>query len=253
MITDCHIHLKQICELDPETVDYILNNEYCALASCHCAEDLDFALKIKEMKGGRNGSIYISYGVHPFSLDQNGLKTLERLVVEKKIDAVGEIGLDKYSSEQKKSFEKQLEFFETQLKIAQSAGLPVIFHLRKSMQEFFTYSKEISKLKAAVFHSYSGTALEAHSVLNHGINAFFSFGTSILNGHVRAMDAVSEIPLEKILIETDSPYQPLKNKEWTDIGEIELILLKISQIKKVDLFVARQIILSNFVKMLTKV
>ncbi|HNW82079.1 MAG TPA: TatD family hydrolase [bacterium] len=253
MITDCHIHLKQICELDPETVDYILRTEYSALVSCHSNEDLEFALKIKELKGSRSGRIYISYGVHPFSLDPEELEILKNLVSERKIDAIGEIGLDRYSAEQKKSFERQLEFFEIQLKIAESAGLPAVFHLRKSMQEFFTFSKEISYLKAVVFHSYSGTASEARSVLSRGINAFFSFGTPILNGHIKAIAAVSEIPLENILIETDAPYQPLKNKEWTSAVEIELILLKISEIKKVDLFVARQIILSNFVKMLTKV
>lgn len=253
MIADVHIHLRQICELSPGSVEYVLNNEYSAVVSCHSSEDLEFALKVKEMKGVQNGRIYISYGVHPFSLDDDELKVLEKLIAERKIDAIGEIGLDRFSQDQKKSFEKQREFFQIQLNMAVESKMPVFFHFRKSFQEFFEYSKTVSKLSAAVFHSYSGTANEAESILRRGINAYFSFGTSVLNGHCKAIEAVSLLSFDKILIETDSPYQPLKNKEWTDMEEIELILLEISKIKKVDLLTASRIMNANFVKILTKI
>lgn len=253
MITDVHIHLRQICDLNPKSVEYILNTDYSAIVSCHSIEDFEFAEKIKNLKDKNKGSVYISYGVHPFSLEYYQLKLLEKFVAEKKLDAIGEIGLDKFSHEQKQSFSKQVEFFEVQLDIARKAKLPVILHIRKSFQELFQFSRKLSQIPAVVFHSYSGTANEAAFILSRNINGFFSFGTSILNGHTKAISAVAEIPLEKMLIETDSPYQPLKNKEYTGVGEIELILLKISEIKKIDLLTIRQIIHSNFGKILTKV
>jgi TatD DNase family protein len=252
MITDCHLHLRQICGLDDTAIDYILQNDYSALVSCHCTEDLEFALKIKDLKGTSQGRIYISYGVHPFSLDESGLQLLKELAGSGKIDSVGEIGLDRYSAEHKQSFEMQKKFFEAQLAILHGSGLPAVLHLRKTMMDLFTYSKQLAGLKAVVFHSYSGTAQEAEAILDRGINAFFSFGTSIINGHLKAVESVLTLPLQNILIETDSPYQPLKNMPWTKIQDIEPILLKISELKKVDLLTARQIISSNFVKMLTK-
>ena len=252
MITDCHIHLRQICELDDTAVDYILKNEYSALVSCHCSDDLEFALKIKDLKGTSQGRIYISYGVHPFSLDESGLQVLKELAESKKIDAVGEIGLDRYSDEQRQSFEMQKIFFEAQIAVAQSYGLPAVLHLRKTMPDLLAYSKQLSELSAVIFHSYSGTVSEAETILHRGVNAFFSFGTPVLNGHLKAIEAVSILPFKNILIETDSPYQPLKNRPWTKIEDIDLILLKISELKKVDLLTAKQIISSNFVKMLTK-
>lgn len=252
MITDCHVHLRQICELDPGTVDYILKNDYSAVVSCHCIDDLEFALKIREMKGTSAGRIYISYGVHPFSLDESSLQLLENLAEKGSIDAVGETGLDRYLNEQKQSFESQKKFFEAQLSIAQRYGLPVILHLRKTMADLFVYSKQLSSLRAVVFHSYSGTSFEAGTIISRGVNAFFSFGSSIMNGHLKAQGSVLSLPLQNILIETDSPYQPPKNSPWTKIEDIELILLKISELKKVDLLTAKQIISSNFVKMLTK-
>lgn len=252
MITDCHLHLRQICELDDTAIDYILQNDYSSIVSCHSIEDLDFAFKIRDLKGTSRGRIYISYGVHPFSLEESGLQLLKELAGSGKIDAVGEIGLDRYDAERKQSFEMQKKFFEAQLSVSHDSGLPAVLHLRRSMMDLLTYSKKLSGLKAVIFHSYSGTAQEAQTVIDRGINAFFSFGTSVLNGHLKAAGSVCAIPLENILIETDSPYQPLKNMPWTKIQDIEPILFKISELKKVDLLTARQIISSHFVKMLTK-
>jgi TatD DNase family protein len=91
------------------------------------------------------------------------------------------------------------------------------------MHKIFPYTKQLKKIPAVVFHSWSGTRGEAEALLKKGINAYFSFGTAVLKNHKESMASAAILPAERILLETDAPYQPLRGKEfstWQDLSRI---------------------------------
>ena len=115
--------------------------------------------------------------------------------------------------------------------MAEAAKLPVILHIRRAIPEIFEKIQELKKIEKVIFHSYCGTAAEAESILNHGVNAYFSFGNALLNGHKKAVETVRFLPEERILTETDAPYQPKKGENFSKPQDILQILDKIAEIR----------------------
>lgn len=228
MKVDAHLHLSQV---DENSLKYILENDISVIGSCHRSSEVEFAEKLKAQKLEKTGRIYISAGVHPFDLDEKKLEIVEKLAEAGKLDAIGEIGLDKFSEKEKQSFEKQRKFLKKQLEIAADRKLPVILHIRKAMNELFEYKKMLKKVPAVIFHSYSGSLNEAQHIGKIGINAYFSFGTTLVNGHKKAIETVQTLPIERLLTETDAPYQPFKGRETTTAQDLEKIIAEFAQIK----------------------
>ena len=205
MISDAHFHLKQLLEISPEQADFIKENDFLGFCSCHSIEEVEFVENFIAKNPETAQKLKISFGIHPQAPDEKELKTLEKLIAENRIAAVGEIGLDRFSEEFAATFALQKKLFTAQLEIAEIAELPVILHIRKAIPEVFEQIQQLKKIKKVVFHSFSGTAEEAKSILCHGVNAYFSFGNALLNGHKKAVEAVRLLPEERILTETDAP------------------------------------------------
>ena len=123
--------------------------------------------------------LYLSYGLHPQSAGWINIKQcadfLEQLLQQNKLNAIGEAGFDYFSSEFKENTALQEEMFYIQLQLALEYNMPMVIHARKANNKLFEYSKQFKKLPAVLFHSFMGPAREAQSLINHGINAFFSF------------------------------------------------------------------------------
>ena len=230
MILDAHFHLKQLLEISPEQADFIKENDFSGFCSCRKPEEVEFVENFIAEHPETAGKLKISFGIHPQAPDEKELKTLEKLISEKRIAAVGEIGLDRFNEEFAKTIELQKKLFVIQLEIAKKADLPVILHIRKAIQEIFEQIQTLKELKKVIFHSFSGTAEEALSILNHGVNAYFSFGNALLNGHKKALETVKILPEERILTETDAPYQPKKGETFSKLSDLVLIKEKISEI-----------------------
>ncbi len=195
-----------------------------------------------------------SFGIHPQifaegiteSALQEELDFLEKLLIEKKVDAVGEIGFDLFTEEYKSTLKKQEDYWAVQMELSKKYGKPIVVHIRKAVEKIFRDSKSLSKLPAVVFHSFPGTLREAESILHHGINAYFSFGKPILNGKKSAVDCVKNLPAERLLFETDAPYQTLKNEERTLPGEITRVYERASEIRGESLELLCEKISFNF-------
>jgi TatD DNase family protein len=152
-----------------------------------------------------------------------GIELLFSLAVESRLDAVGETGFDLYDEKFKAAENVQDELFVSHLETALYWNLPMVLHLRRSMHKVFPFAQQLKKLPVVVFHSWPGTRDEAEAMLKKGINAYFSFGTAVLKNHKEAMASVSILPADRLLLETDAPYQPLKEKEfstWRDLSQI---------------------------------
>jgi TatD DNase family protein len=88
------------------------------------------------------------------------------------------------------------------------------------MHKIFPFTKELKKLPAVIFHSWPGTVGEGEALIRRGINVFFSFGAILANNHKEARRCCALLPLDRILTETDAPFQPFrgkKNSSWEDL------------------------------------
>ena len=196
---------------------------------------------------------FATYGIHPQSpllknksLIEEELSYMENLIVDKKIIAIGECGFDFFTPEFKSTATEQESVFNEQLFLAQKYNLPLVLHLRKSIEKIFTYSRQLKKIPAVVFHSFPGTLREAQSLTNHGINAFFSFGKPILNGKKASIDCVQNLPLQNLLFETDAPYQTLKGETETFPTDIKKVYRKACELRKINLEELSETVFKNF-------
>ena len=167
-----------------------------------------------------------SFGLHPqapFSDERDfalRLEFLEGLLQERRIAAIGECGLDFFTQEFSANRAAQEKVFAAQLDLAARHKVPAIVHARKAMQEIFESAAALKKVPAVVFHSFAGTLMDARSLLSKGVNAYFSFGKPLMNGAKKAILCVRALPLDRLLFETDAPYQTLKGEKATSPAEI---------------------------------
>lgn len=273
---DAHMHLSHSKE-----PDFAGEEQYLCLSSCHSKEEfeslgrylpsgrsgyphfrysLHSSASLRNASGGATiptanvkGLVFATYGIHPQSPSirdksfiEEELAFLENLLAAKKIIAIGECGFDFFTPEFKSTAAEQEIVFNEQLFLAQKYNLPLVLHLRKAIEKIFTYSRELKKLPAVIFHSFPGTLREAQSLTNHGINAFFSFGKPILNGKKSAIECVQNLPLENLLLETDAPYQTLKGEKETFPSDIKKVYQKASELRGLSLQELSEAIYVNF-------
>ena len=182
------------------------------------------------------GVCFPMIGLHPTSVREN--YNDELLLVEEQLNnnhyiAVGEIGIDLYWD---KSFlNEQQSAFEKQLCLAVENGLPVVIHARESFDEIFCIldQKNISGL-TGVFHSFTGNIDQAKKILSYGfyigINGIVTFKNSGLE------KVVKEIPLDRLLIETDAPFLapvPYRGKR-NESSYVTEVAKKIAEIKELE-------------------
>ena len=154
-------------------------------------------------------SIYSTIGIHPHESIQKDIKELEKIYhsAPEKIVAVGECGLDyKDADEQTKLLQKPL--FQSQIDLADKLNLPLVVHCREAWDE----TLEMLGDQPVVLHCYSGLPHNTKSII-HNTNFFVSFAANITypkNDYLR--EAAKILPLDRILLETDSPFLAPQSK-----------------------------------------
>lgn len=174
-----------------------------------------------------------SYGLHPQNVqnyDFSSIYFLENLILQKQISFIGECGFDLFYDDFKIYEKKQEELFNIQIEMAAKNNLPVVIHCRKANHKLFEYKTKLSQLPEVLFHSFMGPSAEAFSLLNHNINGYFSFGKQVFNGNKKVLDCIKNLPSERILCETDAPFQCLKGEKFTSPGEITKIQKRIMEL-----------------------
>jgi TatD DNase family protein len=160
------------------------------------------------------------------------LALLENLAEEGRLHAIGETGFDLYNAAFRDSEAVQDELFAAHLELALRRGLPLVLHIRRAMHKVFVHSKALKRLPAVIFHSYQGTAGEGESLLRRGINGFFSFGTPIVLNHKEAIRVCAALPAERLLLETDAPYQGLRGASFSRWADLAVVLRGAAAIRR---------------------
>ena len=178
--------------------------------------------------------VYGAAGVHPSDtaeLDEEKFLWLKEQCAHPKIVAVGEIGLDYYWEEPSREIQKK--WFERQLRLAGDIGLPVILHSRDAAKDTLDMVRTVHKGETGgVIHCFSYSKEVAREYLEMGF--YFGIGgvVTFRNGK-KLKEAVEYIPLENMLLETDSPYLapvPYRGQRNSSLN-LPLIAKEIAQIK----------------------
>ena len=153
------------------------------------------------------GTLFPTLGLHPTSVAANWreeMDAVEKALREHKIWAIGEIGIDCYWS--KEFLEQQKEAFRIQLEMAEKHDLPVIIHSRESTELIINVLKDYKNLNMrGVFHAYSGSAETFRELQKLG-DWYVGIGGVLTYKKASIAETVKEIPLQRIILETDSPY-----------------------------------------------
>ena len=181
---------------------------------------------------GRFAHVYAAVGIHPEELGkmrEGDLARIEALCDDPRCVAVGEIGLDYYWDDTHK--EEQKALFIQQLELAIDHDLPVIIHDREAHGDCLDIVRRCPDVRG-VFHCYSGSREMAEELLKRGW--YLGFDGPITNKNARKAIEVLEIcPLDRLLIETDSPYLspvPRRGKR-NDSRNLRYVTEKIAEIK----------------------
>lgn len=181
--------------------------------------------------------IYGAIGVHPESaaeLNEEKFAWLKEQCRQPKIVAVGEIGLDYYWDEPDRAIQK--EWFARQIQLAREVKLPIVVHSRDAAKDTYDIMKaEKAEETGGVIHCFSYTKETARDFLN--MDYYFGIGGVVTFQNAKKLkEAVEYIPLEKIIVETDSPYlAPVPNRGKRNCSlNIPYIVEAIAAIKKVD-------------------
>lgn len=152
--------------------------------------------------------IYATAGVHPHDASKATPATWERLpelLLNPKVLAVGEIGLDYHYDFSPRPLQR--EVFVTQLRLARQAAKPAVIHTREAWPDTLSILKEhwSGAGLAGIMHCFSGGPEEAEQVLEMGFLVSFA-GVVTYPKALRVQEAARRVPLERLLIETDAPY-----------------------------------------------
>lgn len=233
MLFDSHAHYDDekytkdryevIGRAHEQGVSYILNASSdiaSSVESISLSQELDY--------------VYAAVGVHPHNvgeINDNTITTLADFAENKKVVAIGEIGLDYYYDNYPR--EAQKYWFARQINLAKNVKLPIIVHSRDAHEEVLNIIKnERASEVGGVFHCFAGSVEMAKILLNH--NFYISIGGVVTFKNAKTiLDVAAYVPNDRLLIETDCPYltpEPHRGKR-NDSGYLYLVAEKIAEIK----------------------
>lgn len=228
-IFDTHAHYDdEAFDSDRESLILSLKDRgVVGIVSCGC----DIASTVANQNLSHSfDDFYFAAGFHPENLEDFSVEDLEKLepfFADEKCVAVGEIGLDYHWMNSTK--EKQRELFVAQIELAKAKGLPVIVHDREAHGDTLDIIKATKP--SGVLHCFSGSVEMAREVIKLGMFLGFN-GVATFKNARKIPEVIREIPLDRIVLETDCPYlapEPHRGKR-NDSSFIPFIAQRIGEI-----------------------
>lgn len=160
----------------------------------------------KILEIAENDNIYAMLGIFPSEAKTYNSEIENKIITlaqNPKVKAIGEIGLDYYWD---KSFNDiQKEVFIKQIKLANRLNLPIVVHDREAHKDAFDILKEYNKSSNVLFHCFSGSVEFMRECVKQGWNIAIG-GVVTFKNAVKLKDAAKEVPLDRLVLETDAPY-----------------------------------------------
>lgn len=191
-------------------------------------------------------NIYATVGISPNDLESEiDLEKIESLAQGKKVVAIGEIGLDYYWNKENKDLQKDI--FVKQIEIANKMELPISIHTREAVYDTLDILKNRIKVKnTGIFHCCPLNIELIKEAVKLGFYISFSGNITFKNSK-NANKCIEAVPIDKLLIETDSPYmtpEPYRGKRNNSIY-VKLVAQKIAEVRNMELTDIAKITLEN--------
>ena len=236
MLFDTHAHMddtafdtdrEQLLAALPEQGLALVMNPGCSLASSRNVDALT----------RRYAYLYGAVGSHPDvadEVDETVLEEYRRICAgNPKIKAIGEIGLDYHYEDIPRDVQKHA--FRLQMELARELNLPVIVHERDAHEDGMKMVEQFPEV-TGVFHCYSGSAEMAKWLINRGWYIGFTGVLTFKNAR-KAVEVASNIPLDRIVLETDCPYmapEPFRGKR-NDPGKLYRMAERLAELRGLPL------------------
>ncbi len=253
MIADSHCHLDYpnlYNELDDVVNRAIKNDVKLLLTICTTVE----SFKRIKLIVDKYKNIYGTFGIHPHET-KNFKNMTDALIIDyknesKKIIGIGETGLDYYYNHSDKNIQKKI--FAQHIEAAKELDIPLIVHSRDAEIDTFDILKSYmknSKLKT-IIHCFTGSKDFAKKIINIGCYISVS-GIITFKGSNELSETISSIPIDKLLVETDSPYlAPIPNRgKSNEPSFITHTIEKLSTIRNIEKKVIIENTTNNFRKL----
>lgn len=196
----------------------------------------------------------IACGIHPADVKESNqidLDHMANIFKQPDIIAIGEIGLDYYWD---KSFnEKQKEYFIKQIHLANQVNKPIIVHMRDAAADTLSILQQHPPIAGGIMHCYSGSKEMAREF--NKCNMMISFAGPLTFKNAKTVKEVAEtIPIDKLLIETDSPYltpEPFRGKQ-NNPSYVQYVGKELSKIKQISEDELKSVLKANYFKCFKK-
>lgn len=199
--------------------------------------DLDSSIfAIKQAHHFKN--TYAVIGIHPcdvFAAKENDLDQIENLIKDEKVVAYGEIGLDYHWYKEDKDKLIQKEWLIRQINLANKHKMPIVFHVRDAIDDLYEVLKNNRPLYSGVVHCFSGNYEQALKFIELGLYIGID-GPLTFKKNTELKNAVALLPIDKLLVETDSPFLapvPYRGKQNHSMY-LPLVIEEISRIKNME-------------------
>lgn len=197
----------------------------------NCADSIETSKEVLNIYNKYEGYLLPAVGIHPENIDNSNLKTIENIIKEHKVFAIGEIGLDYHYNDENK--DEQKEYFIKQLDLALKYDLPVIIHIREAMQECFDILK--TRKNKGIIHCFSGSVEMAREYIKLGYK--IGIGGVLTFKNSKLYEVIEKIDLKDIVLETDSPFlspEPFRGKKNKPCNVL-YVAKRIAEIKNISL------------------
>ncbi len=187
-------------------------------------------------------TVFAAVGLHPTHVDDEAYDrgAYELLARSTKVVAIGEIGLDRFRLPQGQAgdqvFSRQIDLFEKQLALAEALDKPVIMHCRAAYEEQTAYLEKRGLTIGSVIHCFQSTPSILKRYLELGCYVGFTGVITFKNAESDLIEAVRLCPIERLLVETDSPYlapEPHRGQR-NEPAYVEFVARKVAEIKKLE-------------------
>ena len=232
--THCHLYLEDFAS---DIDEVIQRAEQEGVRAFYLpAIDSQTSASMLDLEDSYRGKCFAMSGLHPCSVKNNykeELQFAQQKFSERSIVAVGEIGLDFYWD---RTFEQQqYEAFHTQMEWALHFDIPAVIHSRAAMKETIAVIKEHQRgsLKG-IFHCFSGNETDARQIIEAGF--LLGIGGVLTYRNSGLAEALKDISLENMVLETDSPYLtpvPFRGKR-NESAYLKYIVQKLAEVKGVE-------------------
>lgn len=227
---DTHAHiLSEFYDDIDELIEELKNKDIIKVINC--ADSIETSKEVLNIYNKYEGYLLPAVGVHPENIDNSNLETIENIIKEHKVFAIGEIGLDYHYNDENK--DEQKEYFIKQLDLALKYDLPVIIHIREAMQECFDILK--TRKNKGIIHCFSGSVEMAREYIKLGYK--LGIGGVLTFKNSKLYEVIEKIDLKDIVLETDSPFlspEPFRGKKNKPCNVL-YVAKRIAEIKNISL------------------